>query len=783
MGKSLKQKISLLLGGGVLVLLLTVGISVSLLYNLLDDIGAETAQGVSSVAELVDTSRQAHVAFLRQVQEWKDILLRGQDAALYAHHERAFREQSALVQRTLQGLIRQMKQQGLSTEHAESILRSHAHMLGKYEDALAQFPLARHPDNFHRVDAQVRGIDRELSAEFDVLRKEVETDALVRIGTVSGTVLARHEWQKYYLLAMLLLLLPGVSLYGFYKIGRLSRQLAADKERAQVTLASIGDAVIVTDVHSRVDYMNAVAEKMTGWPMAEAHGKPMQEVFVIVNEMTRHPVQNPIEEVFRKGMVVGLANHTILIARDGTERAIEDSAAPVRDEAGEITGAVLVFHDATGQKAAQREIEHLAYHDHLTGLPNRRLLQDRIEKALSHAVRQETKLALLFIDLDHFKVINDTLGHEYGDLLLMAASDRLRSCVREQDTIARTGGDEFVVVLIDIKDDNDVVGVAQKILETMSQPYQVKGSELRSTPSIGISIYPEDGRSIDILMKHADVAMYHAKERGRAGYHFFAEEMNVRTLERLTVEGSLHKALERKEFELYYQPKVNMRDGKLVGAEALIRWQHPEQGLISPGKFIPIAEESGIIGAIGEWVAHSACVQSRIWMDIGHRLPISINVSARQFLNGELPGMLAHVIRDTGADPTLLELELTEGVLLHQQDAEATLAAIKGMGFKVALDDFGTGYSSLAYLRRMAIDTLKIDRSFVMHLESRADDVAIVQTIIAMAHNLRMNVIAEGVETSAQADILIASGCEECQGYYFGKPQPAAEFFELLNKR
>lgn len=783
MSNVLKQKIQYLLFVAAFILLLTVAGSAALLYNLLNHISSETVDGVHSVAGMVDTSRQAQVAFLRQVQEWKNILLRGSDPVLYEHHNKAFHEQSLLAQQALQRLVQQMDLQGLSAAHVAAIQRKHDDMLLRYEAALAQFPLAVRSDNFHRVDTQVRGIDRELSVEFDELRKEVEEAALGRVGLVSEIVLSRHDWQKYYLLAILLLVLPGFGLFGFYKIGRLSKQLAADKERAQVTLASIGDAVIVTDVEGRVDYMNPVAEKMTGWPLAEARGMRMQEVFVIVNEMTRQTVQNPIEIVFRDGIVVGLANHTALIARDGTERSIEDSAAPVRNEAGKITGAVLVFHDATSQKSAQREIEHLAYHDHLTGLPNRRLLQDRIEKAVSNAARHETRMALMFIDLDHFKVINDTLGHEYGDLLLKAAAGRLQSCVREQDSIARTGGDEFVVLLAEINDANDAVIVAQKVLETMSRPYLIKGTELRSTPSIGISIYPEDGRSIDVLMKHADVAMYHVKERGRAGYHFFAEEMNVRTMERLTVESNLHKALECGEFELYYQPKVDMRDGKLVGAEALIRWQHPQEGLISPAKFIPIAEETGIISAIGEWVAHSACLQNRVWMDMGYRLPVSINVSARQFLHGDLPGTLARIICDTGADPKLLELELTEGVLLHQQDAATTLDAIKSMGFRVALDDFGTGYSSLAYLRRMAIDTLKIDRSFVMHLEENPNDVAMVQTIIAMARNLHMSVIAEGVETQAQANILIESGCDECQGYFFGKPQPAAQFFELLRQK
>jgi diguanylate cyclase (GGDEF)-like protein/PAS domain S-box-containing protein len=596
-------------------------------------------------------------------------------------------------------------------------------------------------------------------------------------------VQGKHQWQKYYLLSVLIFVLPGICLFSFVRIGKLSKQLAAEKERAQVTLSSIGDAVVVTDVEGHVEYMNAVAEEMTGWPLSDARGLPLQEVFVIVNESTRATVENPVDVVFRVGHVVGLANHTILIARNGSERSIADSASPVRNEDGVISGAVLVFHDSTEQMDAQREIQHLAYHDHLTALPNRRLLQDRVDVAMTSAARYHSKLALLFIDLDHFKVINDTLGHEYGDQLLKAAARRLSECIREHDTVSRTGGDEFVILLNEIRGADDVVVVAQKILEKLSQPYQIKNSDLHSTPSIGISLYPDDGENFETLMKHADTAMYHAKERGRAGYHFFTEDMNVRTLERLTVEGNLHKALVRDEFELHYQPKVTMHDGKVIGAEALIRWQHPELGLISPGKFIPIAEESNIISSIGEWVARSACLQSRAWQDKGLHLPLSINVSARQFLHGDLPSDLARILRETGADPKLLELELTEGVLLHSRDAEAKLEALKRMGFKVALDDFGTGYSSLAYLRRMAIDTLKIDRSFVTNLEHSLDDVAIVQTIITMARNLRMNVIAEGVESMAQAKLLIESGCHECQGYFFGKPQSADELFALIGKQ
>ncbi len=778
----LKKQLHFQLRVAAFALLFTVGYGGFLLYSLLGDVANETAGGVQAVAEMTDTARRAQVAFQRQVQEWKDILLRGYDRELLVHHRAAFDQQYESVQRELRQLEALMRYQQLDTAPVEDLLAKHADMRARYLDTLRRFPPDRRAANLFRADAMVRGIDRELSGELDALGHAIAQAAVERVATVSGAIQTRYEWQQYYLLSVLLFVLPGISMFSFYQLTRLARQLSEEREQALVTLSSIGDAVIVSDVLGRVEYMNPVAEQMTGWSLGEAMGRPLQEVFIIVHEMTRQPVDSPVDEVLRLGQMSGLAAHTLLIARDGGEYPIGDSAAPVRNESGAITGAVLVFHDATEQMRAQREIRHLAYHDHLTGLPNRRLLQDRVRVALENAQRHSSKLALLFIDLDHFKVINDTLGHDYGDLLLEAAAQRLVSCVRQQDTVARTGGDEFVVLLMDVKSVDDAANVAQKVLDALSASYQIKGVDLHSTPSIGISLYPEDGRDFETLLKHADTAMYHAKERGRAGYHFFMEEMNVRTLERLTIEGNLHKALARNEFELYYQPKVSIRDGKVIGAEALIRWNHPELGLVPPGKFIPIAEQSSIIGEIGEWVARAACVQSRIWQEMGVALPLSFNVSARQFLHGDLPGMLTRLLQETGADAGLLELELTEGVLLNFIEAEATLTAIKAMGFRIAIDDFGTGYSSLAYLRRMPIDTLKIDRTFVMHLESKPEDVSMVETIITMARNLRMSVIAEGVENRAQADILLASGCEECQGYHFGRPVTAAQFLASLRQ-
>lgn len=616
----------------------------------------------------------------------------------------------------------------------------------------------------------------------DNIESAAEQDAqqlLAAQGAADRLLLQLRQW-KYVLLGVVL---PIIAVTGFYFVHRLLNRISSTYERSHVILQSIGDAVVVTDATGFVEYLNPPAQKLMGWGQQEAQGKPLAEIFHLVNARTREPVLNPVELALREGRIVSQDGNMVLIAHDGRELAIEDSAAPVRDKRGKINGVVMVFRDITAQKNAQRQISQLVYHDHLTGLPNRRLLQDRVEKAISSSQRHDNRLALLLVDLDHFKVINDTLGHETGDKMLMLAGGRLKNCIREQDTIARIGGDEFVIMLSDMEEAGDAAVVAQKILESLSSPYQVNGAELHSTPSIGISLYPEDGQDFVMLMKHADAAMYHTKDSGRASYRFYTEEMNLRTLERLTVENNLHKALEKGEFDLHYQPKVNMREGTLVGAEALIRWNHPELGLISPAKFIPIAEESGMINAIGEWVLYSACRQSRIWSDEGLlTLPVSVNVSARQLLYGDLPQLLAQVIRETGALPSMMELELTEGVLMQPYEVEGVLAACKSMGFNVALDDFGTGYSSLSYLRRMAIDTLKIDRSFVSDLEKNPDDVAIVQTIISMAHNLRMNVIAEGVETAAQVEILIRSGCDYCQGYYFSKPQPEAQFSDLLRR-
>ncbi len=440
--------------------------------------------------------------------------------------------------------------------------------------------------------------------------------------------------------------------------------------------------------------------------------------------------------------------------------------------------------DIKERKQAEARIQHLAEHDALTGLPNRLLLRERAEQALLHARRHGHCTALLFIDLDRFKVINDTLGHKTGDILLEQVAGRLRGCMREEDTVARQGGDEFVMVLTQLTELRDAGTVAQKIQKTFSQAFKFDAYEFHISPSIGISVFPGDGDSVDTLMKNADIAMYHAKRAGGNGYHYYTAQMNARAFERLTVEHALRQALDNQEITLHYQPQLDLASGRITGIEALARWQHPQMGWIPPDIFIPIAEECGLIAPLGEWVLREACRQINHWRAAGHtELRMAVNLSARQFTQGTLPAILGAVLRDCGTDPAALELEVTESVLMqHTEDNITTLKHLHDMGMLIAMDDFGTGYSSLSYLKRFPIDKLKIDRAFIRDLPTDTDDAAITTAIIAMARSLNLGVIAEGVETAEQLAFLQGLNCDGIQGYHLSRPLPAAECGHFLDE-
>jgi diguanylate cyclase (GGDEF)-like protein len=461
---------------------------------------------------------------------------------------------------------------------------------------------------------------------------------------------------------------------------------------------------------------------------------------------------------------------------------IEDSIAPIRDRDGQAEGAVIVFRDVSVAKAMAQEIAHTAEHDVLTGLPNRVLLNDRISQAIAAAKRHSKQLAVLFLDIDGFKHINDSLGHPVGDKLLRSISQRLLECVRGGDTVSRQGGDEFVVLLSELTQPRGAAIMAGRMLQAVAASHSVDVHELHVTASIGVSVYPDDGLNAETLIKNADTAMYQAKENGRQSYQFFTPSMNARAVERQSIEECLRRALERQEFELHYQPKIDMQTGAITGAEALLRWTHPVRGRVPPADFIPIAEDCGLIVPIGNWVLRNACEQARAWAVAGlPAISMAVNVSAMEFRNvGFLEGLF-RVLGESGLDPRLLELELTESVLMKRVEATAAiLHAVRSSGVKVALDDFGTGYSSLSYLRRFPLDSLKIDRSFVQQLVGGSDEAAIVTAVISMARSLRLRVVAEGVETLQELEFLCAHQCDEVQGYYFSRPVPAAQFAQLL---
>jgi diguanylate cyclase (GGDEF)-like protein/PAS domain S-box-containing protein len=488
---------------------------------------------------------------------------------------------------------------------------------------------------------------------------------------------------------------------------------------------------------------------------------------VFVDPSERELFKRQVEE---KGSVHNFEYQTY--RKDGAKMWVLENARAVRDSSGATLYYEGTVANITDRKVAEERVQYLAYYDALTGLPNRALLEDRLSKALASARRQKDKVALLFLDLDRFKNVNDSLGHLVGDLLLQDVAERLKRWSREQDTVARLAGDEFLIVLTDVKDIPDAAVAAERLMDAMTAEFVVQGHSFDISCSLGISIFPEHGADGETLIKHADTAMYCAKEYGRNNFQFFTADMNAQVVERLTLESSLRLALGKQELFLVYQPQMDIGTGRITGLEALLRWQHPELGLVPPDKFIRIAENSGLIMPIGEWVLRTACSQARKWQDEGlPAVPVAVNVSAVQFRQEGFCELIRRVLRETGLAPQYLELELTESLLLTSADVTlSVLQELRALGLKLAIDDFGTGYSSFSYLRQFRVSKLKIDRSFVRDIAVDPDDAAIAAAIISMAKSLHLKVIAEGVEDEAQMSFLRAHQCDEIQGYYFSKP-------------
>ena len=541
-----------------------------------------------------------------------------------------------------------------------------------------------------------------------------------------------------------------------------------------------GEAILITDSDKRILAVNSAFTRLTGYAIDEIRGK---------NPNILASGQTPDETYQSMWAALGEAGYwqgEVLDRRkDGTHYPKWISISVVRDVEGNISHYIASFTDISERKQAEAHISQLAYHDILTGLLNRFSLNSQLEQALAMAHRDQRALAVMFLDMDRFKTINDTLGHAVGDKLLITVAKRLRESVRESDIVARLGGDEFVVVLTEVEDATAVARLADKILQVLAQPYLIGKNALHSAASIGLAFYPDDGEDGETLMKNADTAMYHAKSQGRNNIQFFTAEMNQITLKRLKLDHDLRMAMETKQFELHYQPQLDSRDGRIVGVEALVRWRHPHEGLISPAEFIPVAEETGLILQLGEWVLDEACRQLRAWREEGLAdVTMAVNLSAHQLRSPALLAQVAHALEKHGLPGADLELEITESVAMHDPAASISqLQALRDLGVRLSIDDFGTGYSSLSYLKLLPIHTLKLDQSFVRDIESDSNDVAICTATIALAHNLGLAVVAEGVETEAQRLLLTSHQCDFMQGYLFSKPLPAEAALAFIKGR
>ncbi|HEX6734194.1 MAG TPA: EAL domain-containing protein [Azonexus sp.] len=669
--------------------------------------------------------------------------------------------------------LKQLRRQNLHVDGPLSINQLLVH---------AELIIERRPE----VDSLVERIMRSSSA---LLLEEV-TRVYVE-GHEEALRLAGYYRQLLYLATLLLV---AYALYALVRFERDRRELAeahhslAERYAAQLhaerqlrlyatVFTNATEGMTITDAESRIVAVNPAFTVISGYPAEEVMGRT--PALLNSGQQGSDFYRAMWHELLANGHWQGeIWNRR----KDGGIFPEWLSIAAVRDDKGSTTHYIGIFTDISERKQSEARIHHMAHHDVLTGLPNRLLLEDRVGQAMLKSKRSSRPMGLIFIDLDRFKNINDTLGHEVGDQLLVQAAQRGLSVLRDTDTLSRQGGDEFVVVLPELEQRQDAMLVARKLLSALCQPYLLAGHELTVTGSAGIVLYPDDGQTVSELLRKADAAMYRAKEEGRNTYRSFSSEINTASLGELLLENDLYGALERGELLIHYQPKVDAASGELVGAEALMRWQHREHGLVPPATFIPMAEENGLINAFGEWAIQTVCAQQRAWLDAGLAVvPVAVNISAQQFAQQDLPQIVARLLAEYGLPPQLLELELTESLLMRNASRAAqVLATLRQMNVTVAIDDFGTGYSSLSYLKQFPVQVLKIDRAFVCEIDEAGERVKLASAIIAMAHELELAVVAEGVETEYQRDYLRRHGCDQFQGFLFGQAQPAAELGRLL---
>ncbi|QCF25439.1 putative bifunctional diguanylate cyclase/phosphodiesterase [Hydrocarboniclastica marina] len=609
----------------------------------------------------------------------------------------------------------------------------------------------------------------EVTCEYALLRSVILHKLVPRVGELAhGELLFLNQ-------ALDQAIVEGVATY----VTSANQSLADERERLEVTLGSIGDGVASTDRDGRIVYLNRAAEEMIGWNLADAKGRPASEVLVTVDEARQQPLESLIRTVTRTGKQAHYPGEVLLTRRDGSQFPADEVAAPLNNTAGEFLGVVTTFRDVSRVRALTAQLGHLAAHDPLTGLPNRTLLTDRLNYELTHARRDGTSVAVLYLDLDLFKDVNDMLGHSAGDELLKLVAHRLQSCVRETDTVSRLGGDEFVILVSGFESLEALSELGATITRSLSAPYDIRSDTVDISTSVGVSVFPEDGDDAETLIKHADTAMYQAKTLGRNNAQFFAPEMNKRAAERRALQGDLRRALSADQLELHYQPQIALDTGLVTGAEALLRWHHPELGFVPPARFIPVAESSReIMITIGNWILEEACRQARTWLNEGHApIRISVNVSIVQLQYENLLDHIDELLARFDLQADQLQLELTESILMSDVvGATDRVRALEARGIRIAVDDFGTGYSSLSYLKDLPVDELKIDQSFIRGLGANTDKAAIVQAVIRMAQSLNLRVIAEGVEEADEVAFLSLNGCEGAQGFYYGRAVNAWEF-------
>ncbi|HET8796315.1 MAG TPA: EAL domain-containing protein [Thermoanaerobaculia bacterium] len=555
------------------------------------------------------------------------------------------------------------------------------------------------------------------------------------------------------------------------------RQSEANRFASEI-IDNAGEGIAVYDRELRYVLWNRFLEELTGLAEREVLGRPASEILPNI-------IEQGADDLLRRaleGETVSSPDLHYFLQASGRQGWISSVYRPYRDANGTIVGVVALIRDITERKRVEQQIEYQAYHDALTGLANRRLFHEHLSLAVALAQRRGTLVAVLFLDLDHFKLVNDSLGHSVGDTLLRQVAERLRQALREGDTVARVGGDEFTIVLQELAQRDDAALVAEKVLRTIAEPMEVSGHRLYVTTSIGITLFPDDGEDAETLLKNADAAMYRAKAEGRNNYQMATPELSQSTHERMAVENGLHHALEAGELELLYQPQIDAGSMHVIGMEALLRWRHPQRGVILPESFIRVAEERGLILPIGEWVLRRACREARRFQDLGHpRFRVAVNISARQFRDPLLLSAVQDALAQAGLPAQSLELEITETVAMEDVDLTmTTLMQLRNLGISIAIDDFGTGHSSLSYLKRFPIDALKIDRSFVADLPDKFEDAAIVSSVVQLANGLGLRVVAEGVERRDQLDFLLDAGCREVQGYYFSYPVRAKDIEVLL---